>query len=108
MDVLALPPDGFAPVPLVALEAKCGRKLVEGLINVVLFDEAVEKWNSSGVRNIYTGLVLRCPLRYLKRVRRLQLLVLVKFASSCRCRVGMVAVKKNDEQRFVLEAPLSS
>ena len=36
VDALALPPDGFSPVPLADLEAKCGRKLVEGLTNAIL------------------------------------------------------------------------
>ena len=29
VDALALPPDGFSPVPLADLEAKCGRKIVD-------------------------------------------------------------------------------
>ena len=36
VDVLALPLDGFILVPLSVLEEKCGRKLVEGLINATL------------------------------------------------------------------------
>ena len=85
-------------------------ELVDGLINVVLpGNEAAKKWNHSGIRKIYTDLVLRCPRRYLKLIRRLQQSGLVKFAPSCRCRVGMFAVKKkkkkkkkkNDKQRLV-------
>ena len=32
VDALALSPEGFAPVPLADVEAKCGRKFVEGLM----------------------------------------------------------------------------
>ena len=35
VDALALPPDGFSPVPLADLGAKCGKKLVEGLMNAL-------------------------------------------------------------------------
>ena len=53
--------------------------------------------------------VRHCPRRYLKLIRRLQQSGLVHFAAGCRCRVGMLAVKEqNDEQRLVLDARSSS
>ena len=88
----------------------CRRKLVEGLTNAILpRDEAAKKLNSSGIREIYTGPALRCPRRYLKVVCRLMHCGLVKFATSCACRVGIFTVtKKNDEQPFILDARSSS
>ena len=59
VDALALLPDGLSPVPLADLEAKCGRKLVEGLMNAILpNDEAAKKWSSSGIRKMTRA--LRC------------------------------------------------
>ena len=58
---------------------------------------------------MYTDPGLRCPRTYLKLVRRLHAAGLVKFTTECECRVGMFAVKKeNDEQRLVLDCRYSS
>jgi hypothetical protein len=44
VDRLALPPEGFVPVPLAVLEEKADRKLVEGLLNATLPEKvAAEK-----------------------------------------------------------------
>lgn len=100
VDRLALPPEGFVPVPLAVLEEK----------NATVPDKvAAEKKTTSGVRRVYTDLGLRCPHRYLKLVRRLQAAGLVQYALDCECRVGMFAVeKKNGEQRLVLDCRYSS
>ena len=109
VDRLALPPEGFAPVPLAVLEEKADRKLVEGLLNTTLPKEVAAERFESGVRRVYTDPGLRCPRTYLKLVRRLHAAGLVKFTTECECRVGMFAVKKkNDEQRLVLDCRYSS
>ena len=62
VDALALPPDGCTPGPLAELEAMCSRKLVEGLINMVLpDDEAAKKRNHSGIRRIIRALCYDAP-----------------------------------------------
>ena len=72
-------------------------------------DEAAKKWASSGVKKIYTDPALRCPRRNPKLVLRLMHCGLVKFATSCACRVGIFAdTKKNDEQRLILDTRSSS
>ena len=105
VDALALPPEGFTPVPLKILEEECNRKFVQGLEEAVLPSRiAASKKESSGVRQTYSDPVLRCPRRYLKLVRRLQGAGLVKFLTTCDERVGVFAVKKkNDEQRLILD-----
>ena len=110
VDRLALPPEGFVPVPLAVLEERADRKLVEGLLNATLPDKvAAEKKGQSGVRRVYTDPGLRCPRTYLKLVRRLHAAGLVQFATECECRIGMLALKKkNDEQRLVLDCRYSS
>ena len=48
VDRLALPPEGFVPVPLAVLEEKADRKLVEGLLNATLPEKvAAEKKSNS-------------------------------------------------------------
>lgn len=111
VDELALPPDGFLPVPLGELEKKCGRKLVERLTQATVSDHvAKENKMKSGVKRIYSDPALRCPRIYLKLVRRLMQVGLVRFQTKKpKCRVGLFAVnKKNNEQRLVLGARYSS
>ena len=110
IDRLAMPPEGFTPVPLEVLEEKADRRLVEGLLNATLPEKvAAEKKTKSGVRRVYSCDNLRCPRTYLKLVKRLHAAELVKFTAECECRVGMFAVKKkNDEQRLVLDCRYSS
>ena len=43
VDALALPPDGFLPEPLVELEKKCGRKLVERLTQATVSDHVAKE-----------------------------------------------------------------
>jgi len=45
VDRLALPPEGFVPVPLAVLEEKADRKLVEGLLNATLPKEVAAEKN---------------------------------------------------------------
>ena len=60
---LALPPDGFLPVPLVELERKCGRKLVERLTHATVSDHvAKEKKMKKRAKRIYSDPALRCPV----------------------------------------------
>ena len=95
VDRLALPPDGFVPVPLAVLEEKADRKLVEGLLNATLPEKmAGENKIKSCVCSVYTDPVLRCPRTYLKLVRHLHAAGLVKFTTECECCVGMFAIKK--------------